>query len=217
MEEGIVAKVVRLMRPKDQASHEKLLKALDPDHLKDNLMSSSLYIALFESFKDSVVETLKMFYMRGYEDGKLILSAEYASEVKRRDKSEIKAVLLWFQENGAIDDADLELYDTLRVFRNEVVHKLLGYLFEGMPDELPINVVKLQALRIKIEKWRILNIEIPISGDYDADHEVQEDDITPGIQVMSQMIFDMLSDDEEKANFYRTEFAKTIKGYESTM
>lgn len=195
---------------------EKLLRSLDPAQLKDNLMSSSLYIALFESFRDNVVETLKGFYMRGYEDGKFILSEEYASRVRSRDKHEIKAVLLWFQESGAIDDADLILFDTLRQFRNELVHKLLDRLFEGMPDELPIHIVALLSFRIKIEKWWILNIDIPVSGDFDADHDIDEDKITTGTQMMSQMIFDMLSDDEEKATFYKREFEKMTKSDEQS-
>ncbi len=215
MEEGVVAKDV-YMKDEKKNNLEKSLRSLDPAHLRDNLMSSSLYIALFESFKDYAVETLKGFYIRGYENGKIILSEEYASRVRSRDKSEIKAVLLWFQESGAINDADLVLYDTLREFRNELVHKLMERLFEGMPDALPIYTVALLSLRIKIEKWWILNIEIPVSGDFDADHDIDEDKITTGTQMMSQMIFVMLSDDEEKATFYKREFEKMTKSNEQS-
>jgi hypothetical protein len=204
------------MKDEKKNNSEKLLRSLDPAYLKDNLMASSLYIALFESFKDYVVETLKMFYFRGYKDGKIILSADYGSEVEGfSPKHPPMAALKWLEERGAIDADDLAHYDRLRQFRNELVHKLLDRLFEGMPEDLPSNTVALLALRIKIEKWWILNIEIPTSGDYDADHDIDEDKITTGTEMMSQMIFDMLSDDERRANFYKDELAKKIKADDS--
>ncbi|MBI2271139.1 MAG: hypothetical protein HYU69_12405 [Bacteroidetes bacterium] len=65
-------------------------------------------------------------------------------------------------------------------------------------------------MRVKIEKWWILNIDIPTNPDFDSSPEIKEDEIMTSSQIWNQIIFDMLSGDEKKASFYKKEFLKTF-------
>lgn len=187
---------------------DKWIKFLDPENLKGNLMFSSLYIAAFESFKDYIIDEVKFFFHNGFKDGQDIFDPKYETHVKSKDKSIIKASLIWLLEMEAIDKTDIVLFDDLRQYRNKLSHELMNLLFEGLPEELPVKFSQLLQLRIKIEKWWMLNIEIPTNPDFDNMDEINEDTIMTTTQMLNQLIFDMLSGDEKRANYYRDVFVK---------
>lgn len=189
----------------------KWLNFLDPENLKDKLIFSSLYVATFESFKDYVTEEVKFFFNTGFSNNEYTFSKEYKSEVLSKDKSALNATLLWLKEHEAITDNDIETYNELRIYRNKLSHDLMELLFEGLPEDLPAKFIKLLELRVKIEKWWILNIEIPINQEFNSQAEISEKDITTSSQMFNQIILDMLSGDEKKANFYMNEMKKHFK------
>jgi hypothetical protein len=189
-----------------QKDLDKWLKFLNPENLKDNLMFSSLYVAFFEAFKDYVIEEVKFFYISGFKNHKYIISKEYETEVKSKDKSIVKATLIWLKEHNAIEENDITIFEELLQYRNKLSHELLELLFEGLPEQLPVKLIQLVDLRIKIERWWILNIEIPTNPDFDASMEIKEEDITTHSQMFSKLLFDMLSGDEKTANYYQNEF-----------
>jgi hypothetical protein len=82
-------------------------KFLHPGTLRANLLLISLFIAAFEMFKDSVIQKPESFFCDGFNKDGLIISETYRNEVLSKSKSRLHASLLWFQEMGAIDDADL--------------------------------------------------------------------------------------------------------------
>jgi len=190
----------------NQENIDKWLKFLDPENLKGNLMFSSLFIASFEAFKDYVVEEVKFFFNNGFSKGEFTFSEEYNTKVKALDKSILKATLLWLKDLDAIDDNDIQTCDELRQYRNKLSHELMTLLFDGLPKELPEKFAQLITLRVKIEKWWLMNIEIPTNPDFDATTEVKEEDIMTSSQMFNQLIFDMLSGDEKRASYYQNEF-----------
>jgi len=143
----------------DKENIKKWIKFLDPENLKGNLIVCALYIASFEAFKDYVIEEVKFFYHCGFVDFKDIFDPKYQAEVLSKDRSILKATLLKLAEWGAIDEKDIELFNSLREYRNKLSHELTELLFEGLPKELPTKFDELITLRVKIEKWWILNIE----------------------------------------------------------
>jgi hypothetical protein len=187
---------------------DKWIKFLDPENLKGNLIFSSLYIASFEAFKDYVVEEVKFFYNTGFTGDEFTFDPKYETTVKAKDKSIVKATLLWLQESGAVTSEDIEQFDELRQYRNKLSHELITLLFEGLPEELPEKFSKLIELRVKIEKWWLLNIEIPTNPDFDNAGEIKEDEIMTSSQIFNRLVFDMLSGDEKKASYYKNEFEK---------
>jgi hypothetical protein len=171
-------------------------------------MYSSLYIATFESFKDYIIDTVKMFYNNGIADGKFTFSQDYKLNVVNKDKSIQTATLLWLKDLNAINQQDIEIYNNLKQYRNKLAHELMTLLFEGLPIELPEKFSQLIQLRIKIEKWWILNIEIPTNPDFDLSPEIKEEDIMTSSEIFNKIILDMLSNDEKKASYYQYEFRK---------
>lgn len=184
------------------------IKFLNPENLKDNLMFSSLYIATFEAFKDYVVDEVKLFYNNGIEDGEYIFSEKYNLNVIKLDKSILKASLLWLRNLTVIDDNDIETFDELRQYRNKLSHELMTLLFEDLLKELPQKFVKLRTLRVKIEKWYIMNIEIPTNPYFEGKSEINEENIITSSQVFNQLFSDILSGDEKKASYYQNELKK---------
>jgi hypothetical protein len=182
------------------------LKYLDPENLKGNLMFSALFVATYEALKDYIVDQVKFFFNVGFGDDESTFSEEYNTKVKVLDKSILKASLLWLKNLEAINDADIETYDKLRQYRNKLAHELMTLLFEGLPQELPEKLAQLIALRVKIEKWWIMNIEIPTNPDFDESTEIKEEDIMTSSQLFNQLIFDMLSGDEKRAYYYQNQF-----------
>lgn len=197
---------------KNNENIDKWLKFLEPENLKDNLIFSSLYIATFESFKDYVIDEVKFFFHCGFSEEKDTFDPRYIEDVKSKDKKYIdNASLLWLVEMEAICLEDFESYKELRQYRNKLSHELMTLLFEGLPEELPLMFSKLIQIRVKIEKWWVLNIDIPCNPDFDNSTEIKESDIVTGSEMTNQIIFDMLSGDDKKATFYRDEFLKKYK------
>ena len=207
MEKGVDAENVLLMN-EDLDNIDKWIKFLDPENLKGNLMFSSLYIATYESFKEYIIETVKYFYHKGWNDGKDIFSRDYDTRVLSKSKYPVMASLLWLKELEAIDEADIDLFGELREYRNKLSHQLMELLFEGLPKELPKKFSELIALRIQIEKWWALNIDIPTNPDLDLEAEINEESIVTHTQIFSKLIFDIILEDEKKAKYYQDELKK---------
>ncbi|MHA1168956.1 MAG: hypothetical protein ACTSRU_14095 [Candidatus Hodarchaeales archaeon] len=191
---------------KENDNIDKWLKFLDPENFKGNLMISSLYIASFESLKDYILHEVKFFFNNGFSGDEYIFDPKYDTHVLSKDKSPVKASLLWLKEIGAIGDKDIEEYDELRQYRNKLSHELMDLLFEGLPEDLPRELVRLIELRIRIEKWWILNIEIPTNPDFDFEGEISEDAIMTSSQMFFRLFMDMLSGDEKQASYYKNQF-----------
>lgn len=184
----------------EKDSTEKWLKFLDPDNLKDRLIFSALFIAIFESFKDYIVDEVKFFFNDGFIDGKYTFSDSYKTEVLSKDKSISKATLLWLKDYDVIDNTDIENFNELIKYRNKLSHELMNHLFKGLPDELPDKFIQLISLRVKIEKWWIINVEVPTDPNFDSNKEIDEYNISTSSDIFNRIILAMLSGDEELAN-----------------
>lgn len=189
---------------------KKLLNFVNPENLKGNLICCSLYIAFFETTKDYIIEQPKSFFSIGFssESGEIV-GPNYKEKVLSLDtKSVLKASLLWFEQNEAITSNDIEIFYDLREYRNLLAHEMLQKLYDGLDaNSFAQKFSQLINLRIKIERWWVFNIEIP-TGDFEDPQNIKEEDIMTSTEILYNIISDVLSDDEEKANFYYSEFLK---------
>lgn len=176
---------------------------LNPENLKGNLMFASLYVALFESFKDSIIDKIRFFYCNGFNEQGYLVTEGYKLKVLSLDKSIFKSSLLWLKEVEALDDMDIETIDQLRQYRNKLSHELITLIFDCLLDDLPSKLIELIELRTKIEKWWILNVELPTQEEISGDMEIDEDNIVTGLQVIIQVILELISDDEKGSSFYQ--------------
>lgn len=191
----------------------KKIELLNPEVFKRNLILSSIFIAYFENSTDYFVDQPRSFFWNGFNSKKGdIIDPEYKKEVLNLDKKPINASLLWFKKQGAIDDADIENFEILRRYRNKLSHELSKILLdEGLESTLySENLAKLFSLRIKLEKWWFFFFEIEFTDIVDADKLVEKY-VTTGGEMIYQLFMDLLSDDNEKANYYVNELKKRVQ------
>lgn len=137
---------------------------LDPENLSISLRFLSLFIAIYENFKSTIIEHVKYFYWSGIKDG-VELFDDYEkmvlSKVQSKENRQIKATLLWLKEEGAITEQDRLLFIKLTDKRNEFTHNMSTLIFEGLEISVIDLLTDMITLYEKIEKWWIKEIEIP--------------------------------------------------------
>ena len=150
---------------------------LDEKNLKKNIEFASLFILNYECLKDFIVNQIRDFYCNHFifDNGKTIReeSDDYKRNVRSLDKQIDNASMKWFFESEAISEDDYELYQKIRIRRNEITHELFKSLEEGFNEKDTKLFNDLVQLYNKLDKWWINEIEIPTSAedipkDYDA-------------------------------------------------
>lgn len=177
---------------------EKLHNFLSPDLLQQKLITASVFIAVYENFKSAIVDNVKYFYCNGFENGKELFDGyeeNVLSKVDSKKNRQIRATLLWYQENGAISEQDVENFKKMTDLRNVFGHDLLNKMFEGFTEKLYDTYFEMIELFEKITKWWIKEIEIPTNPDisseqYDA---IKWDEVTSVnlefIKIMTDIAF----------------------------
>jgi hypothetical protein len=119
---------------KDKDTLQNWLKFLNPEELKANLLRSAMYILFYEILKNTIVDKVKGFYSIDYcfdENGKIkgTPTEKYKTDVLTLfPKSELQACCCWFQQSGAIDQADIDTINKIRVQQNTITHEMTSYL-----------------------------------------------------------------------------------------
>lgn len=180
---------------------------LNPETLKNNLILGSIYITSFEMLKDSVITKLKDFFIDGIDENGFIYSERYKTKVLTLHKNPLQASLIWLQNMEAIDSKDIKKFEKIKVFRNKLAHEMLDFIANIPEDDLFELFNDMISLLTKIGRWWIVNVEIPTNPDYDG-QEINENEITPGINITLQLLFDIALGNEEEAKKYYDEFIK---------
>ena len=107
--------------------------------------------------------------------------------------------MLWFKQMKAIGDEDIQVFAKPRTTRNEVTHKMLHVIADGGSKYL-MQLMELYKLFCKVERWWILEIEVPIDGDIPPDHEIKEDEVMSGNMIILNAMIDILANDSN-ANY----------------
>lgn len=163
------------------------------EYLQDNLTFVSLYIAVFENFKDYVVSQVKCFLCdEEVVDGKLHYrkSNHYKKEILYRrvgNKGQHNATLasfLWLLEHEAITQEDYDQFIKIKAVRNKYAHQLSEVILNGVEAHEVDKFLSMLNLYKKISKWWFIQIEAPIMG-YDVDENAD-------IQSSSNLLFDMI-------------------------
>ena len=174
---------------------------LSPSITRTRLISASIYIAAFESLKESIVGKIRFFYCLDDEETSSPCK-KYKKEVMSRNTSVVYASLDWFKENRAIDEADLIQFENIKKCRNELSHRLFSLIgSRGLPQDFEINFHALVELLHKIDLWWVMNIEIPTDPDYSG-QEIDEKEVKVGSVMALQMLWDIALGEKDVANSY---------------
>jgi len=197
----------------DNDNQAKWERFLDPEVLRPNLILASIYIAAFEILKNSIIERIRDFYISGFDENGWIIMPEYKDNVLSKDKSPTYASLKWLKESKAISEGDIEKFNKIKECCNLLAHEITKMLMEGLPSDFAECFSDMTALLDKIERWWIINVEIPTNPDFDGKHdEIDESGIVPGPIMSLRMMIDVALGANETANFYIDEFKKNIGG-----
>ncbi len=186
----------------------KWLNFVNPENLKDNLTFCSLYIMLYETTTDYIIQQVKDFYITGYDDdlGFTIDAKKYKKDVLSKDKNVLNASLLWFKNADAINQDSIVKFSEIRKYRNILVHEMLNNIFEGLDKNFVHHFFELVDFRIGLERWWFINIEHPTS-DNDNNEDFDEDSIITLTQVLYRIIMDIISGNKNSEYYYK-EFVK---------
>lgn len=90
----------------------------------------------------------------------------------------------------AISKADIEKYDEIRIFRNQIAHELLNLMSINTAENLEkMNqhfITMLDLLR-KIETYWVLNVDVLCDPFFD-DKEISAENVLPGPIIAMQML-----------------------------
>src|SRR5205085_746238 len=111
-----------------ERAYRSWVKFLDPASLRANLIAASIFLAAYETLRNSVIERIRDFFADGFDVNGPLLGARYRNTVLALDKSPLKASLLWLKSMGVVDDADMTRIDAIRAHRNELAHDLPKYI-----------------------------------------------------------------------------------------
>ncbi|NRB24461.1 hypothetical protein [Shewanella sp.] len=169
----------------------------NPKVLRHQLISASLYVLFYESFKEELIDKLKFYYSLGSQE-----TDDYKEDVKSRNKSPIYATLDWFKYMGAIDEVDLQQFEKIKKCRNKLSHELHSLIgASGLPDDFDESFALLLSFKSKIYHWWIINVEVASDPEY-MGKEINPDDFTHASTLMDKMMIDIALGTEEESNQY---------------
>lgn len=177
---------------------------LNPAVLRPNLVVASIYIAAFELLKDAIVDRIRDFYIEGFDQNGPRIDPKYQSEVLAKNPSPVYASLDWLKESQAIDSDDLAAFEKLKKLRNDLAHELPHMLRKGVPSDLLERFHEMVSLLDKIERWWIVNVEIPTNPDF-IDKKVSPEEIIPGRIMALRVLVDVALGSEEDSRKYINE------------
>lgn len=180
-------------------------KFLNPEALKGNLIAISLFITAFEYFKENIIAKPEAFFTDSFDESGKNLDAKYSTDVLSKSKSKIFASLLWLKEVGAIEQSDIEIFDSIRRHRNEVAHEPMDFLANSERNLDVSMFQRLIELLIKIEKWWFINFELAIDPDM-LPEGANPDDVIAGPVWSLQLMLDIALGNEPESGHYYNAF-----------
>lgn len=186
---------------------EKIMNQL---FVKRNLLVASLFVTSFEMLKTSIQDRIKAFLCfdsKFNDEGELEyeISDDYKEQVlekviskidrqKFRDYHLFYSSCLWLKENKIIDETDINELEKIRKHRNLIAHNPLKLLID---NDTNINVEllkKSQELLTKIEKWWIVEYEIPINPDFDEE-EIDVNEVGSGTTIFLDYLMEIAKEE----------------------
>ncbi|EKB11754.1 hypothetical protein [Aeromonas veronii] len=184
-------------------------KLTNPTKLRENLMSASVYISSYEMCRDFIISKPRDFFTDNWGINGETLSEEYSKDVMSFGRSPLKASLLWFKEQGAISDTDIENFEKAIAHRNEIAHNLPKFISE--PDyEVDVGIFNtMLEVTNKIGVFWVMNYELSIHPDYSV-QEIDEKGIQVGTIMMIKMMMQIAFGQEPEEGYYYNEIKKAI-------
>lgn len=176
---------------------EQWANILDPEILKNNLEFLSLYISLYEKLEDTIISRIKDFYttidFNEIEYNNEVLNLydhKKCPKINKQCKSLISS-LIWLLNSNVITESDINLISELKKERNKLTHEMFDLLNQGLPKDVHRRFLAMIGLFNQIEKWWIVEVEIPTSCEFDNPNEIDYDNVMSGYMIILHIIMNI--------------------------
>ncbi|WP_305857759.1 hypothetical protein [Balneatrix alpica] len=184
-------------------------KLTNPEVLRENLISASVYISAYEMCREFIVSKPKDFFTDNWSMADEKISEEYFDDVMIFDKSPLRASLLWFKDQSAIDDQDIEKIDQARKHRNDIAHNMPMFISDPNHEVNGLIFSALLEVTHKIGVFWIVNYELGISSECDS-QEIDEGSIKIGTVMLINMLRQIAFGQEPEEDYYHNEIKRRI-------
>ena len=170
---------------------------LSSEEMRKDFISISIYTLSFELLKSSVKDRVKQFYQDFARN-----MGKYKEEIRVDTKHEVPDCLNWLLEVNAIEKQDVSTYKSAVEYRNKIVHEFGAIIGENILPELSQHFEDVFKLLEKIEKWWLVNYEIPANPALEG-QDIDIDNAVPGITSQLGILYDIVLGTPEEANKYK--------------
>ena len=172
---------------------EMIENVMTPENLQLTVSFTSLFVLVFECFKDMVIDRPKSFYclstMEFHEDKVVYRETEkYKNKVRKLAQKPFEASLRWFLEQGVITQEELERVLAIELHRHSFVHELYNVVHKGISDEDIKLLADLISIYKKIDSWWIYNVEIDWDEINDPDNVKMDECFSSSLMMIDVMI-----------------------------
>lgn len=177
---------------------------LNPEILKSNLEFLSLYIALYEKLEDTIISRVKEYY--SYEELNKVDYKKYVLSLYNHKRCPtipkkcriLISSLIWLLEANVISDNDILIFAELKKSRNIFTHEMFSLLSEGLPKDAYHKFDEMIDLFSKIEKWWIVEMEVPMIDSLKNIDDVDLDNVMSGNMMVLHIIRNILRSGSNK-------------------
>ena len=181
---------------------EMIENVVTPENLQFTVSFTSLFVLVFECFKDMVIDRPKEFFCTEkieFKEDKIVYyeTEKYKREVKNLAKKPFEASLRWFANHKVITEYDVNKALAIELRRHSFVHELYNVVHNGISDEDTQLLADLVSIYKKIDSWWIYNVEIDWDEIKDPDNVKQDECISSSLVMIDVMINILLKGEGE--------------------
>ena len=172
---------------------EMLENVMTAETLQMTVSFTSLFVLVFECFKDMVIDRPKAFFCIStmeFRDGKIVYreTEEYKCNVRKLAKSPFEASLRWFADYGVITESDVNRVLSIELRRHSFVHELFNVIHNGISDDDIKLLADLISIYKKIDSWWIYNVEIDWDDIKEPDNVKMDECFSSSLMMIDVMI-----------------------------
>lgn len=188
---------------------------LNPEVVRTKLITAGLFLVAHEMLLDTIKRHPLSFFADRWTDAGPEPSPEYRAEILARDpkgkNDAVRGSIAWLRMMDAITADDEASIREVTDARNEIAHELVPMVSGAKQPAFLNHFATLMTLVQKIEKWWIINVEIPANPDFEG-KDIDEDGIISGSSWVMQILAQVaLGTEDEAWEFHRRFVSKRTK------
>ena len=207
------------MRVNNERSSKKALEMIEnvmtPENLQFTVSFTSLFVLVFECFKDMVIDRPKEFFCTEkieFKEDKIVYyeTEKYKREVRKLANKPFEASLRWFANHKVITEFDVNKALSIELHRHSFVHELYNVVHNGISDDDIKLLADLISIYRKIDSWWIYNVEIDWDEIKDPNNVKQDECISGSLMMIDVMINILLKGEGESYRECLAQIKETV-------